>query len=167
MDPNNNHPLRTRALEIALSYNGQEEVPRGSNWGTFVEACLHLVGITYAASWCQAFAFRCYYEAAKGSGALNPMPCTAGVLSCWAKTDPKNHIPVAEATIANILPGYQFIYNHGKGLGHTGIVVAMHPDGNFETIEGNTDPGGSRNGYGVFKRTRNLKDKQLQGFIRY
>lgn len=167
MEQNKIIPLRTKALEIALSYNGQEEVPRGSNWGTFVEACLHLVGITYAASWCQAFAYRCYHEAAQANGTPNPMPCTAGVLACWAKTDPKNRIPVANARVTNILPGYQFVYNHGKGLGHTGIVVAMHEDGSFETIEGNTDVLGSRNGYGVFHRTRNLKDGQLQGFISY
>lgn len=163
--------IREKALEIALSYVGQEEVPRGSNWGPFVMACLALVGINFPASWCQAFMYRVLSEAAKALGVANPMPKTAGVLDCWNKTSPNNRILKADATVDNILPGYQFILDHGHGNGHTGIVAQMFPDGSYSTAEGNTDPLGSANGYGSFKRegqhARHLSDSSLKGFIKY
>lgn len=39
---------------------------------------------------------------------------------------------------------------------HTGIVTKILENGVFETIEGNTNDDGSRNGYAVVKRTRNF-----------
>ena len=36
---------------------------------------------------------------------------------------------------------------------HIGIEVANDDDGHFETVEGNTNAGGSRDGYGVFHKT--------------
>lgn len=171
MDQLANKTIREAALHIALGYNGQEEVPRGSNWGPFVQACLALVGITFAAAWCQAFMYRVYHEAAEALGVACPIFKTGGVLNCWNNTSPNNRITKADARPTNILPGYQFIYDHGKGLGHTGMVVEVFADGSFSTIEGNTDPAGSRNGIGVFKRegkhARNLRDPQLKGFIKY
>lgn len=44
---------------------------------------------------------------------------------------------------------------------HTGIVVKTLPNGVFETIEGNTNDDGSRNGYAVVKRTRNFMKSKL------
>ncbi len=166
-----NIALRLLALKIALSYKGQEEVPRGSNWGPFVKACLALVGINFAASWCQAFAYRVFKEASTQLGIACPMISTGGVLKCWNNTSPNNRILKKDATVQNILPGYQAIYDHGGGKGHTMLVVQMFPDGSFSTIEGNTNPEGSPNGYGVFQRegahARHLSDLQLKGFITY
>lgn len=159
--------LKDTALQIALGYDGKEEVPRGSNAGPFVMECLNMVGLNTPNSWCQAFMYRVLSEAAAQYQVANPMHKTAGVLDCWNKTTPNNRILKAEATHENIRPGYQFIYDHGKGLGHTGMVVDVATDGSFATIEGNTDPAGSRNGYGVFKRKRNFSDPQLKGFIAY
>lgn len=159
--------VREKALEIALSYEGKEEIPRGSNAGAFVIACLAMVGLDAPNSWCMAYVFRCFREAATALGLACPVNRTAGVMDCWNKSTPSSRILKADARPTNILPGYQFIYDHGKGLGHTGIVVEVLADGSFITIEGNTDPAGSRNGYGVFKRTRHFTDAQLKGFITY
>ena len=46
---------------------------------------------------------------------------------------------------------------------HTGIVLSVSGDC-FETIEGNTNTGGSSNGIGVFKRTRNFLKSKLDVF---
>lgn len=46
---------------------------------------------------------------------------------------------------------------------HTGIVTAVDND-TFETIEGNTNMGGSRNGNAVFKRVRNFRLAKLDVF---
>lgn len=171
MDSQSKVSIRQKALEISLGYNGQEEVPRMSNSGTFVMACLATVGINFPASWCQAFMYRVVSEAAKALGLTNPMPKTAGCMECWNKTSPSNRILKIDATPQNILPGYQFILDHGGGHGHTGMVVEVFPDGTYSTIEGNTDPLGSANGYGVFhregKHARHFSDAPLKGFIKY
>ena len=44
---------------------------------------------------------------------------------------------------------------------HTGLVVGREGD-NFLTIEGNTNEGGSRNGYAVLKRRRNFRQSALE-----
>ncbi len=159
--------LRILALKKALSYEGQEEIPRLSNAGPFVEACLKMVGLGKGHAWCMAFVYRCYEEAAKELGIPNPCPKTAGVLNCLNKTPNSRVITKAQATPDNIIPGYQFIMDFGKGLGHTGIVVQVNMNGTYIAIEGNTDEKGGREGNGVHKRLRRLDDKLLRAFIVY
>ncbi len=58
-----------------------------------------------------------------------------------------------------------FIISHGNGAGHTGIVEKI--DGGFiHTIEGNSNPQGSRNGIGVFRLQRKIS-KINKGFLQY
>ena len=62
------------------------------------------------------------------------------------------------------------IMQHGGTTnGHTGIVVVANTD-NVRTIEGNTGPGGGREGDGVYYKTRSLfgpKDRlHIVGFVR-
>lgn len=46
---------------------------------------------------------------------------------------------------------------------HTGIVISVSAD-TFETIEGNTNEGGSSNGIGVYRRIRNFRSSKLDVF---
>lgn len=46
---------------------------------------------------------------------------------------------------------------------HTGIIIGVGAE-TFETIEGNTNVGGSSNGNGVYKRIRNFKTSKLDVF---
>ena len=46
---------------------------------------------------------------------------------------------------------------------HTGIIIAVGAD-TFETIEGNTNSGGSSNGNAVLKRVRNFRQSKLDVF---
>lgn len=165
----NNQPilLRQEALRIALGYEGNEEVPRLSNAGPFVEGCLKLVGLGKGHPWCMAFVYRCFHEAANLQQVANPCPKTARVMTCLNKTPDSRVILKKDATRENILPGYQFIMDFGKGLGHTGIVVEVHADGTYTAIEGNTDEKGGREGNGVHKRLRRLDDRLLRCFIKY
>jgi hypothetical protein len=155
------------ALEIAKGYIGQQEVPRLSNAGPFVEACLRLVGLGKGYAWCQAFVYRCYFEAANMKG--EPVPCvkTAGVIDCYNRTVLARKILKKNATPKNILPGYQFIMDYGGGKGHTGIVCEVFADGSYTAIEGNTDENGSREGNAVCLRRRKLNDTLLRAFIIY
>lgn len=50
-------------------------------------------------------------------------------------------------------------------MGHTGIVEFVDKHG-IHTIEGNTNVDGSREGYAVERKVRQLTDKTLVGFIR-
>lgn len=62
-------------------------------------------------------------------------------------------------------PGDIFLISHGGGLGHTGIVKSVNADGTITTIEGNTNADGSRNGNGVYERTRPVASINA-GFLR-
>lgn len=46
---------------------------------------------------------------------------------------------------------------------HTGLILSVG-DGTFDTIEGNTNMGGSRNGNGVYRRVRNFEQAKLDVF---
>lgn len=139
-------------IQIAVLEIGKEEIPRGSNWGENVQKYLHSVGIDFAASWCMAFVYWCTSQADPNTALLK----TGGVLNQWNRIDTKYKFTDPQ-------PGDIFIMDEGHGLGHTGFVESV--DGlNIGTIEGNTNEGGSREGYGVFRRTRTISS--MKGFLR-
>jgi len=139
-------------IEVAISQIDKQEIPRGSNWGPDVEGYLKSVGINFPASWCMAFVYWCV----KKSAMANPLVKTGGCMMQWNKINKiyKHSEPLA---------GDIFIQDHGKGLGHTGIVEKVQGDKIF-TIEGNTNDTGSREGYEVCRRVRDIKS--CIGFIR-
>jgi hypothetical protein len=55
--------------------------------------------------------------------------------------------------------------DHGGGKGHTGIVTSRN-GGYINTIEGNSNDGGSREGLGVFTLERKITTI-TKGFILY
>jgi len=149
--------LSGRALQIAVGQLGQQEKPLGSNWGEPVKAYLKSVGIGFPASWCMAFVYWCFREAAVQLSVPNPLVKTGGVLAAWNKADRKYRVTVPEV-------GDIFIMDFGKGLGHTGIVERV--DGNhIHTIEGNSNDTGSREGIEVVRKIRSIS--KIKGFLRY
>lgn len=148
--------LTDKAIEIAITQIGQQENPRGSNWGEPVKTYLHGVGIDFPASWCMAFVYWCFNQAATNLGTLNPLIKTGGVLRAWNEAA-SHHVLIAQ-------PGDIFIQDHGHGLGHTGIVESAG-QGTVNTIEGNTNDTGSREGYAVCRKIR-LKTS-IKGYLRY
>lgn len=139
-------------IQVAITQIGKEEIPRKSNWGEHVQKYLKSVGITLPASWCMAFVYWCCKEA-------NPSTIlfkTGGCLKQWNKVDPKyKH--------STPMPGDVFIMDFGGGLGHTGFVENVVGE-NIETIEGNSNDEGSREGYEVCRRVRKIS--KCKGFIR-
>ena len=59
-----------------------------------------------------------------------------------------------------------FFVDTGNSRGHVGIVVA-NVNSFLETIEGNTNDNGSREGIGVFRRTRRRISDISLGFAGY
>lgn len=151
--------LNLKALQIAVTQLGVEEIPRGSNWGAPVQGYLKSVGIGFPAAWCMAFVYWCNEQAAKQLGIKNPLFKTGGVLNQWNKTPKTNKVAKNSPQTGDI-----FIMDYGHGLGHTGIVERV--EGNIlHTIEGNTNDTGSREGYEVCRKTRSTS--QVVGYIRY
>lgn len=141
-----------RALAVAITQLGKEEIPRGSNWGDVVKGYLASVGIDFPASWCMAFIYWCFDH----TGQPNPLAKTGGVLNQYSLRH--------QNVVVSPQPGDVFIMDFGHGEGHTGIVEKV--DGlNVHTIEGNTNDTGSREGYEVCRKVRAIN--KMKGFLRF
>lgn len=149
--------LSESVIETAKTQIGIQEVPKGSNAGPEVEIYLKSVGLNKGNAWCMAFVYWVTNESAKKLGIVNPLMKTAGVLTQW------NNRPAMRVKIPQ--SGDVFIMDFGKGQGHTGFVSQVLPNGIIETIEGNTNTDGSREGYAVCKRTRKISS--CIGFLRF
>ena len=113
------------------------------------------------APWCAAFVHGVGKQAL---GVGWPLPRTGMVqtLVDWAKT--KGVFYLNGAKVGDLLVLFYPTLVPPR-YGHVGIVTEANADTTFSTIEGNTNPGGSREGYGVFRRQRNHTDRC--GFIRW
>lgn len=151
--------LQQRILNVAQSQLGNQEIPKGSNWGEHVQKYLLSVGIDFAASWCMAFVYWCVNEACKEAGVANPLIKTGGVLRQWNEINKKFRVTGAPQ------PGDIAIMDFGKGLGHTFLVTKVEGDRVF-TIEGNSNDDGSREGYEVCKKPGGRLISSCKGFIR-
>jgi cell wall-associated NlpC family hydrolase len=163
--------LTKEAITFATTQIGVLEHPLGSNRGPEVDKYLAAVGLGPNNFWCVAFTYFCYQQAANKLGVPNPHIKTAGVLNHWNKAKNKSGaLRITKNDAVNnpglITPGSLFIIDNGGGFGHTGIVTGI-VSGLLETIEGNTNPGGSSNGIGVFKRNARKINSINKGFIEY
>lgn len=141
-------PFTERALLVAASLVGKEESPRGSNWGPFVESLLRRAGLNAPAPWCAAFVNWCVLEAGGVDKRLWTHRASTYYLWHWA-LGVKLDRPKPER-------GMVFVWNDAGG-GHTGLITKVKAFGLYlETIEGNTNDGGSREGYAVCRRTRSV-----------
>lgn len=149
--------LQQKALEIAVSQIGVEEAAGHKNTGKDVEKYLARVGLGPGYSWCMAFDYWCFDEAAEAIGVKNPLYKTGGVLEQWRQRKDKYRATIPQ-------PGDIFIMDYGGGKGHTGIVEKVEDDV-VHTIEGNTNDEGSREGYEVCRRTRSRA--KILGYLRF
>ena len=177
---NRSSALALQALAIASSQIGVREQPEGSNSGPEVDRYLTSVGVAPRVgpaanrAWCAAFVYWCFQNAARSLTVPNPLIKTGGVLKHWegARTEGPAKLHRKARAIedaAFIRPGFIFIYDFGRGLGHTGMVERVD-GGRLVTIEGNIADGASpgREGVGVFRTDRRkVTDKMLVGFLEY
>jgi hypothetical protein len=161
----------SRVLQIAAGEEAKHvrEVPKNSNKGPEVSEYLRRAGVPPGNSWCCAFVYWCFDEAAQAMGRANPMVKTAGCLDHWNRAAGKGaaRIPAAQAKNdpSLIKPGMIFIMDHGGGLGHTGLIESRS-GGLLTTVEGNTDATRGREGGGVYRLTRKIGEIN-KGFIDY
>jgi hypothetical protein len=140
-------------LQIAILEIGNQEIPKGSNWGEHVQKYLAAVGINQPAPWCMAFVYWCVTQAKP----VHPLIKTGGVLDQWNRID-------KQYKFSTPAQGDIFIMDFGKGLGHTGFVESVQGEW-LNTIEGNaTTVSGSREGVEVCRKKRKIS--ACKGFIR-
>jgi len=131
-------------------------LPKGSPWcAAFVSWCyMASKGLTKAPGWCSGSAVSLYQTAGRSKTAVRVTPLDADFQSkvkpgmVWSRAQD------AEAATAA-----------RKGVwcqGHTGIVVQTHALG-FDTVEGNTNAAGSREGDGVYRKTHKWADADIIG----
>lgn len=145
-------------LAAARALRFVREEPRNSNSGQAVAAFLKRVGLGTGYPWCAAFVS---YVGDAAYGKAWPLPLTAG---CAALGEAAK----AKGTLVNTpLPGDVFLVWFPKlgRFAHTGFIVSVGKGKVHQCIEGNTNDGGSRDGWGVFERPRTFGPKDK--FIRW
>jgi hypothetical protein len=149
-------PVTQTFLSVARSQLGCCEEPKNSNRGKDIEKYLRSVGLGGGYSWCMAFVKWCMDQACMQAGRKNPMVITGSVLKQW------DHIN-NQCKFSTPQPGDIFIMDFGGGIGHTGIVENVQQPW-LNTIDGNSNDEGSRDGYEVCRRKRN--SSSMKGYIR-
>lgn len=144
----NSHPEAfgaERALLVAAEFADKIHVREvGANRGYWVERFLASVGLGPSYAWCAAFVTFCL----KTAGAKNLPKHPASVLG-WMQWAEANN-----AFLTKPVRGCAFAFMHTKTTGHIGFVVRETLGPSVATIEGNTNAQGSREGDGVYRRTR-------------
>ena len=169
-DFDRNAPMRQLVIDIAASQIGVVEQPRGSNRGPEVDVYIRTAGLdptTDSFPWCVCFLYWVFNQAAKIKGIENPLPKTAGVIALWtlARRTDAQIVHKSEVSAQTVKPGMIFALDLGGGKGHAGLVIEVTGD-HIITIEGNTNPGGSSDGFGVFRRdARPLSNSVLLGYL--
>jgi CHAP domain len=163
-------PMRQLVMDVAASQIGVIERPHGSNRGPEVDVYIRTTGLDPAADsfpWCACFLYWVFNQAAKIKGVDNPLPKTAGVISLWnlGRRSDAQVVRKSEANAQTVKPGMIFALDLGGGKGHAGLVIELRGD-HIITIEGNTNPGGSSDGFGVFRReARPITSGVLLGYL--
>ena len=148
----------------------------GTNDHPVIDQMLYYLGLPKQLSWCLAFCLWCWH------GVINPLPFPktarcATFLEQVSNDEWKYKVFDLEDVawgIEKAKPGDIMIFSHSKVAGkknwngHAALVVKQVNPRYFETIEGNTNAAGSREGDGVYKKTRTPKqgNMALEGFVR-
>jgi len=147
----NRDQLIQLVLAEAHRYRGVTEHPRGSNRGVEVDYWIRECGLdpTQGLPWCAAFVGQVGRQAL---GAAWPCPRTASVvaLTLWAQAQAGVWQPTP--AVGDLFVLWEAGLSPAR-YGHTGFVTGLEGP-HITTIEGNTNGGGGREGYGAFERTR-------------
>lgn len=149
--PSPTRDVGERALAHALTYLSVRERPLGSNRSPEIDAWNAGAGAARGSFWCMSFVYAMVCKACAELGLQAPAICkktaSCSDLYAWAKANGR--------ITGSPRKGDIFLCKGGHtGHYHTGLVASDPQDGRFETVEGNSNPGGSANGIGVFHRKR-------------
>lgn len=145
-------PAFERGLNWAGLYANQGVREIGWNAGPQVERFLASVGLGKGYAWCAAF---CYHCLKRGGAKDLPKRWKAAGVRHWVVWAEKERRLWDEPRRGDL-----FFWLNENGSGHIGFVRLVRwkdKRPSVLTIEGNTNPGGSREGDGVYRKTR-LRD---------
>ena len=147
--------LADKLVSLARNEIGVEEVD-GSNCGVRVDAYKSATNLPphEAWPWCAAFVCWLVREAIRTDGPYTfARPTTVGAwdFENWSKKQ-DNSTHTLRTPGNDIKAGDIVIFK----FSHIGICVRGAETGRIRTVEGNTDAAGSREGGGVFERSRSL-----------
>lgn len=146
-------------IKVAESELGVQEIPRCSNGGLDVEKYLKSVGLGKGNPWCMAFVYWVVKESFAKHALATPLVKTGGVLRQW------NEVPKRYKFVKDPQPGDIFIMDFGGGFGHTGFVTSV-ANGRIQTIEGNSNSTGSREGQEVCRNPKGRLLTSIKGYVR-
>lgn len=153
--------LAGKLVALAEKEVGVKESPRNSNRGKRVQeyqAASWLDGTGWA--WCAAFI--CWLAREAGvSDSWRPKTAVAWDFERWARKHPDKVELIKPASKTEAKPGDILVFT----FSHIGLAVAHESGDLVRTIEGNTDAGGSREGGGVWRKTR--RKSQIRSIIRF
>lgn len=160
-----------RPSEVALQYIGQTEKPKNSGFtDQDFERKMRQVGFQMGHAWCSYFCELVFKEAFPEKFFELDKLFSGSTVDTFDNFKDAAY-PIGYAPQINTLVIWQSMKD-GKPLrtGHAGIVVSVKDTWQFESVEGNTTGGGSREGWIVAKHERKvLADVQnglkILGFI--
>lgn len=121
----------------------------GNNSGPMVRLLQDTIGTPDREPWCMSFVQTCLAYAEVKTGLRSPIYSSEHCMTVWKET------PAPFRVKASPLRGAIAIWNYeGTSNGHTGIVLEGYYRKYFNTVEGNTNKAGSREGDGVYYKKR-------------
>lgn len=150
--------LSERTLMVLDSQVGVEENP--SNWGPEVQKYLKAAGLDQPAPWCAALLTWALLEAGADRRKLPDNAASTYFWWAWAKEN-----KLLRSKWLGIKRGVFALWNDRNGKGHIFAVTKVLGAFTVETIEGNTNAAGSREGRFVMRRKRNWS--LLAAFTRF
>jgi peptidoglycan hydrolase-like protein with peptidoglycan-binding domain len=158
---NRSVPLAEAIVEHARAH--LEPHPRevgGPNSGPWVR--LYMGGREGEAfAWCAGFVTFLLDQAAQSLEVGKPITGSVSCDTLAAQASSAGVLLSGADAAGKLTPGSIFLVRRVSGdWTHTGVVTAVHND-TFDTIEGNTNDAGQREGYEVCARTRSYADKDF------
>lgn len=136
----------------------------GNNQGPLVRLIQDTIGRAEGEPWCAAYVQSCLAYAELKTGEVSPIFPTEHVQTMWNKTPMIARVKMFPLKYAIICWRYD-----GTSNGHTGVVLEHNRQTKIRTIEGNTNKAGSREGDGVYYKTRDwIREGSLikMGFLK-
>jgi hypothetical protein len=138
---------RQTLIDIALRYVGTEEQPLGSNRGFLIDRWNAQVNAPIGSFWCCSFVSSMGMELETKCGIDWPLPFSADCdVVYWAA---KRKLVLSKSGS----PGDLVVCHRNDDAFHIGIVGNRDENGTLQSIEGNSNNDGSRNGIKVALRS--------------
>lgn len=145
--------IAEQVAELAEKEVGVREDPKNSNRGQRVQEYQDATWLT-GTSWPWCAAFICWLCKQAGMPTKHrPMTAGAWDFENWARKSRTPATIYKPATLTDIRRGDIVVFT----FSHIGLAVADESNGYVQTVEGNTDASGSREGGGVYRKTRSTR----------